>query len=88
MIISPLGKTTVKPEIMLENCSLVASITGTAGMEALFYEKPSLCFTDTFYSHLSSVTKVENMRDLPSLISNSLSKKISGFLLVISKIIF
>lgn len=64
----------VNPEVVLKNCSLVVSITGTAGMEALFYEKPVICFTENFYSHLPSVVKIDVIENLPQIVRQTLTK--------------
>ena len=58
---------------LIKKSSLVVTIAGTAGFEAAFYGKPSIVFSKTEYSNLSSVTLVENFNDLPNLIRDSLT---------------
>ncbi len=46
------------PSVFLTNKSIgVATVTGTAGWEALFYGKPCLVFGNAWYSSFSGVTK-------------------------------
>ena len=63
---------------LLQNCDLVISIAGSSSFEAAFYEKPSIVFGEVLYSKLPSVTKVENIRDLPKIIRNSLEQKVNS----------
>lgn len=63
---------------LLKNCDLVISIAGSSSFEAAFYEKPSIVFGQVLYSGLPSVTKVENIRDLPRNIRNSLKQKVKA----------
>jgi len=57
---------------LISKCSLVAVITGTPGFEALFYKKPVLLFSNTFYDCVSMVHKFINFSELPSQIKNIL----------------
>jgi len=57
---------------LIEKSDAVITITGTVGLEALFYRKPVLVFADVFYDCLSMVRKVSNFSELPSLIKKSL----------------
>lgn len=59
------------------NCSLLITISGTAGFEALFYGKPVITFVDMNYSMLPSVSTLKNVEDLSSLIRESLDKKVN-----------
>jgi len=63
----------------IKNSSLVITIAGSSGLEAAFYEKPSIIFADVSYSNLSCVTKVENIEDLHKLIKNSLKIQVDPF---------
>ena len=49
---------------------------GSAGIEALLYEKSIITFGDTIYSVISSVSKVIDINDLPKMIQNSLKEKV------------
>jgi hypothetical protein len=70
----------IHPSFPAENlytkCSLVISIGGTSGLDAAFYEKPSIIFSDLGYSVLPSVSRLKNIEDLSNLISESLQKKV------------
>jgi len=65
----------VKPEEIMNNCSLVLSITSTASLEAAFYNKPSIIFADAPYSALPSVFRLKILEDLPKLIRQALQLK-------------
>jgi hypothetical protein len=64
-------------EELIKNCSIVTTITGTAGLQAAFFNKPSIIFGDVFYSNLSSVIKVNSLEELPLLIKKSIETKIN-----------
>ena len=61
---------------ILKKCSLVISIVGTAALESAYYMKPSIIFGDTSFSNLNSVTRPNNLDELPSLIRTVLTDKI------------
>jgi len=63
---------------LYKNCSLVITIAGTSGFEAIFYEKPVLTFADVSYSILPSVTRVRELEALPKYIQHSLEQKVSA----------
>lgn len=66
----------VKPEEMFSNCSLVITITGTAGLEAAFYKKPAILLADVIYSSIPSVYRLKSIEVLPQAIQLSLQKKV------------
>ena len=66
----------VKPEDIMSKCSLVVSVGGTAGLEAAFYQKPSIIFADLNYAILPSVYKLKAIEDLPQAMRLSLQKKV------------
>ena len=66
----------VNPDEILKKCSLVISIVGTTALESAYYMKPSIIFGDTPFSNLNSVTKLNNLDELPSLIRTMLTDKI------------
>lgn len=68
----------VSNEEMVKKSSLIITIAGTAGMDAILNNKPSIVFADTIYSNLSAVTKVKNVEELPNIIKKSLEKKITN----------
>lgn len=67
---------TVLPEKIIPKCSLVVTIVSTAGLEAAFYEKPSIVFVDLIYSQLPSVHKLISIEELPIAIRRSLEQKV------------
>ncbi len=67
----------VKSEDIIKKSSLVIAISGTAGFEASFFNKPSIVFTDTNYSILSNVIRLKSVEELPEAIRISLTKKIN-----------
>ena len=62
---------------LIKNCSIVFVITGTAGLEAAYYGKPSIIFGHTSYDSLPSVHKIENLEDLPKIIRTCLDEKVN-----------
>ena len=67
----------VKSKDVIEKSSLVIVISSTTGLEAAFYNKPSIIFADLDYSILPSVHKVESFAELPSAIKASLKKEVN-----------
>lgn len=65
-------------EKLLENSSLVITISGTNGFTAAIYEKPSIVFTDVLYSSLSSVFRVDNLEKLPEIINSAINTKVKN----------
>jgi hypothetical protein len=66
----------VSSEGLYENCSLVITVGGTAGLDATFYGKPSIIFADLGYAILPSVHRIKTLDELPSAIRLSLGKKV------------
>ena len=67
----------VKINEIYKKCSLVVTVTGTAGFEAAFYGKPSIIFSENVnYSIMPSVFQVGKIDELPTLIRTSLKTKI------------
>jgi len=66
----------ISSELMIQNTSFVITIAGTAALEAIFYEKPSIVFSDINCSTLSSVFKISNLKDLPVIIRKCLNSKV------------
>ena len=60
---------------LIENSDLVISIGGSSGLEASFYEKPSITFSEIGYDVLPSVFRVKNLEELPDLIQSALMYK-------------
>jgi len=63
-------------EEILDNCSLVVGVGGATGSEAAFHGKPSIVFSDVSYSSLPSVTKIEDIEELPKIIRKNLDQKV------------
>ena len=66
----------VSGEEILKKCSLVITIAGTSGLEAAFYNKPSIVLMDTQYSCLSFVHRLSSMEELPKVIRTALETKV------------
>lgn len=80
-IISIANVTLIHPDFpsekLYQNCSLVITIGGTAGYEAALYEKPSIILNDLRYSILPSVHRLRSFEELPSVINDSIDKKVN-----------
>ena len=68
----------VLAETLFQHCSLVISIGGSSGLDAAFYEKPSIIFTDLGYSVLPSVSRINSVTELSRIIRESLLKKVNS----------
>lgn len=69
----------VSSEEIVKKCSLVISITGTAGIEALFYKKPSISLSKFWgYSKLPSILRPSQIQELPQTIKAALMKEIDA----------
>ena len=66
----------VNYENLMKNCSLLATIRGTSGIEAAFYGKPSIVFTDVSYSVLPSIQRVKNFEELPTIIKKMIHTQV------------
>lgn len=62
---------------LIMKCSLVMTISGTGGVEAAIYGKPTIILADTLYSSLPSVNKLKNLENLPHAIHTSLQTKVN-----------
>jgi len=61
---------------LIINSKLVITIAGTSGFEATISGKPSIVFSDTSYSNLSSVFRVYGFEDLNNVILQALKTKV------------
>jgi len=68
----------IPAESFFEKCSLVITIGGSSGLDAAFYEKPSIVFSDLGYSILPSVSRLNSIEELPKTIRESLEKKVNA----------
>ena len=62
---------------IIKKSLLVLTLNGTSGFEASFYGKPSIVFSDVIYSNLSWVHRINNIEDLPNIISDTIEKKVN-----------
>jgi len=63
-------------EELIKKSSLVISISGTSGLEAAFFQKPSIVMADLGYTILPSIQKLDSIENLPNLIRNGLDMKV------------
>ena len=61
---------------MIKNCSLLTTITGSSGWEALLFQKPVITFGNIFYNAFEATKKVEKIDELPQIIKDKLNLKI------------
>tara|TARA_B100000686_G_C16770284_1_gene964632 strand:- start:712 stop:2184 length:1473 start_codon:yes stop_codon:yes gene_type:complete len=66
----------VESKKLYENCSLVFSISGSAGLEATFFQIPSIVFSEQMFNILPSVFRVEDVEQLPLMIKTALETKV------------
>lgn len=67
----------VKSEELLKKTSLVVTISGTSGLEAVFYNKPAIVLADVSYASISSVYRLKNIEELPMVIRKMLHTKVN-----------
>ena len=57
---------------IIKNSSLVLTITGTVGWEAILFQKPAIVFGDVYYTIFDEIAKVHDLRSLSSLIKEKI----------------
>ncbi len=57
---------------LAKKCSLVTTITGTIGWEAILLRKPVLTFGQVFYNQFEEVVSVVDIKQLPNIIKSKL----------------
>ncbi|MDP3999608.1 MAG: hypothetical protein Q8P76_03400 [bacterium] len=57
---------------LIGHSKLVATVSGTAGLEAALLKKPVISFGNVSYNLLSAIKRCENVEDLPILVKNQL----------------
>ena len=67
----------VKPDYITKRSSLVISINSTSGLEAGFYNKPSITLSNQDFSYLPFVHQIKTLDELPDAIKTSLKKKVN-----------
>tara|TARA_B100000029_G_scaffold418511_1_gene423591 strand:- start:286 stop:1794 length:1509 start_codon:yes stop_codon:yes gene_type:complete len=66
----------VETSELYQKCSLVITISGTAGLEAVFFGKPSILFGESNFSQIPSIFHSEKINELPKLISTALESHV------------
>jgi len=66
----------VSSSTIIQNASFIATIAGTTALEAAFYKKPSIVFSDIDCSLLSSIYKINNLEELPNFVEKCLVTKV------------
>lgn len=66
----------VNHDEILPKCSLVTTIAGTTGLEAAFYNKSTIIFSDQIYSKLPFVYRISKLEELPEVIKKYLNKPV------------
>jgi len=61
---------------LIKKCSLTITIAGTASLEAAFFQKPSIIFSDYGYDKISSIKKIKGFDELRKTIKDSLVQDI------------
>ena len=65
----------VPAQDIFEKCSLVFTVSGASGLEAAFYDKPTIVFSDVGYQYLPTTHRVDSIEKLPELILRALNAK-------------
>jgi hypothetical protein len=68
----------VSSKHIIEKSDLTITISSTAGLESIFYNKPTIVFSDTIYSSLSTVFRINGFENLPKTIKNALKSKVDN----------
>jgi hypothetical protein len=68
----------LSPYELIKKSSLVISISGTSSLEAAFFEKPSIVFAETSFSHINSIYKIDQIEKLPNVIRLALKTKVNN----------
>ncbi len=66
----------ISSEELIKNSSLVITIAGTTALEAVLSQKPCIVFSDLNCSNLSSVFKINELKELPDIIIKCLNSKV------------
>jgi len=65
----------VPPTNILKKCSMVITISGTAAFEIGFYKKPAIIFSDTAFTELSWIKRLQSFENLSQTIKKLLDSK-------------
>jgi hypothetical protein len=55
---------------LVANASVVVTLTGTAGLEAIYYGIPAIVLGSVFFDSFNGIYKPENLQELEKLLSN------------------
>ena len=70
---------TLNIDDLIKVSSLVISISSSSSLDALFYGKPSIIFSNTDFSMISDIKKLDEIVKLPLIIKNELKREISSY---------
>lgn len=62
---------------LIKNSSLIATITGTVGFEALIYKKPVITFGNVYYNACKEVINIKDPTKIPEIIKASINRKLN-----------
>lgn len=65
----------LNPFNLIEKSSLIVTITGTIGFEALIRGKPVITFGDVYYNTDKNITKIKEIEKLPQIIEEKIHSK-------------
>ena len=63
---------------LIKKTSLVITITGTTGWEAIMFQKPVIVLGNVFYDVFDCIKKVKDIKNLPTMVRELIDKKISS----------
>lgn len=66
-------RTEVPSHILVRNAQAVITISNTVGIEAIFFERPLLVLGNVFYQFYRNLRYVDNVKDLPYLIPETVA---------------
>jgi len=69
---------TLNIDDLIKVSSLVISISSSSSLDALFYGKPSIIFSNTDFSMISDIKKLDEIEKLPLIIKNELKREINS----------
>jgi hypothetical protein len=66
----------VSNKTLMQNASIITTIAGSTAIEAMFYEKSSVVFSNMNCSALSCIFKINNLEELPNVIKKCINTKV------------
>ncbi|PCH67682.1 MAG: hypothetical protein COC01_05210 [Bacteroidetes bacterium] len=61
---------------LIKNAKAIAILTGTVGLEAIFWNKPVIIFGQVFFDFYPFLIKVDHIENLPNLIKKAIEQRI------------